>query len=97
MGIFDFLVKKKDVQYSNEGVHMSERGQHLKALLKYDQALSLNPDNAVTWYNRGVSLTALNRHKEALASYDRALALEPGNPEVLEKREYSMREFGGKF
>ena len=48
-----------------------------EALLSYDKALKLKPDDRKVWKNRGVALVKLVRFEEAIASWDKALELKP--------------------
>jgi hypothetical protein len=59
-----------------------ESGQLDEALACIDQALAIDPDNAVVHANRGIALVALCRLPEALASFDKAVGLEPGYAEA---------------
>ena len=52
-------------------------GHWAEALAAYDQALTLDPGNAVAHSNRGTALLHLDRYEEALAGYDQALTLDP--------------------
>ena len=58
---------------------LSSTGRLEDALASYDQALALDPGDAVAHGVRGVTLQALGRLEDALAAYDRALALDPEN------------------
>ena len=56
-----------------------------EALMCIDQALAIDPDNAVLHANRGIALVALCRLPEALASFDKAVGL---------KSDYAEAYFG---
>jgi tetratricopeptide (TPR) repeat protein len=53
-----------------------------EALACIDQALAIDPDNAVIHANRGIALVALCRLPEALASFDKAVGLKPDYAEA---------------
>jgi len=53
-----------------------------EALACIDQALAIDPGNAVVHANRGIALVALCRLPEALASFDEAVALKPDYAEA---------------
>ena len=48
-----------------------------KALTAREQALRLDPNNALAYAYKGRTLTNLKRYEEALAAYDQALRLDP--------------------
>ncbi len=59
---------------------------HADALEAYDRALSIDPENAVTWTNRGTALVALRRNEDALPNFERALALDPRSVDAFSSR-----------
>ncbi len=60
------------------GTLAAYQGDASEALLLFDRALLIGPDQAEVHYNRGIVLDALNRSEEALCSYDEAIRLKPG-------------------
>lgn len=60
------------------GVAIVSQGRHEEALLLFERALALLPDNASTWHNKGTALYKLERYEEAICCYDEAIRLEPG-------------------
>jgi len=48
-----------------------------EAIKAYEEAIELDPDNALIWNNKGVTLQDLNRYEEALEAYDKAIELKP--------------------
>ena len=50
---------------------------YLEALLLYNEALQLEPENVDAWFGKGFSLENLNRYEESLAAYDKARAINP--------------------
>jgi cytochrome c-type biogenesis protein CcmH/NrfG len=46
--------------------------RHKEALMAYEQAMQINPNDPQAWINRGTALDALGRHHEAEDCYDRA-------------------------
>ncbi|HEY9784708.1 MAG TPA: tetratricopeptide repeat protein [Candidatus Obscuribacterales bacterium] len=51
------------------------------AVIDYENALKINPDDAATWMNMGTAYQALNNNPKALSSYNRAQQLDP-SPQV---------------
>jgi superkiller protein 3 len=65
-------------------------GNHEEALHFYNQAITLGPNNALTWMNRGLALNSLGRHQEALASFDKVLALDPNWSSAWDMRGWAL-------
>lgn len=53
---------------------------HRAAIVAYNRAMRLNPDDPEVLKSRGNVLFALGRYDEAIASYDRAIHNQPENP-----------------
>jgi tetratricopeptide (TPR) repeat protein len=61
----------------NQGASLNDLGRREEALAAFEQALRLDPNNALAYSNRGKVLHELGRPKEALASFEQALRLDP--------------------
>jgi tetratricopeptide (TPR) repeat protein len=70
------------------------RSEYGKALAAYDEALTLRPDAADTWYNKGVALALLGRGEEALVACDRALALRPDDANTWHNKGFALGQLG---
>lgn len=57
-----------------------------EAIDAFNQALELDPKNALAWNNKGVMLSKLGRHEEALVALDRVLALYPNYADAWSNR-----------
>ncbi|KAK9284527.1 hypothetical protein L1049_023702 [Liquidambar formosana] len=60
------------------GNELYRRGNFVEALLLYDRAVSISPDNAAYRSNRAAALMALGRLGEAVRECEEAVRLEPG-------------------
>jgi len=69
-------------------------GKLNQALVSYDRALVVRPDDADVLNNRGNALKKLRRFNEALASYDQALSKRPDFAEALNNRGVTLNELG---
>jgi tetratricopeptide (TPR) repeat protein len=56
------------------------------ALLKFQQAVQLDPSQHEGWNYLGYSSRKLGNYDDALAAYEKALSLKPGYPDALEYR-----------
>ncbi len=71
-----------------------DRGEFADALAAYDQAITLDPHNALMHNDRGIALADLGRHGEALAAYDQAITLDPGNADMYNNRGIALADLG---
>ena len=58
---------------------------HERALIQYDLAINLNPNNPEFYSKKGHSLFVLGRTKEAIECYEKAVDLEPYNNQYQER------------
>jgi tetratricopeptide (TPR) repeat protein len=63
----------------NKGLALYELGMHQKALVAFNKALEINPNDAAAWYDKGLALHELGKYKEAIASFDKAIEFNPNN------------------
>jgi tetratricopeptide (TPR) repeat protein len=64
------------------------------AIVAFDAALAIKPDDALTLLNKGHALNELGRYEEAIVACDAALAIKPDNANVLNKKSYALNELG---
>src|ERR1700728_4072899 len=77
--------------FSNRGAALQLLSRYEEALASYDQALALQPNDAVLHYNRGRTLQDLSQFEEALASYDQALRLNANSAPSHNNRGNTLR------
>lgn len=65
------------VDYVGRGITYKALGQYAQALADYEQALALDPNNALTYTNRGNTYEALGQYEAALTDFNRTLVLDP--------------------
>jgi cytochrome c-type biogenesis protein CcmH/NrfG len=54
-------------------------------------AISINPDNSITWTNKGYALITARRISEAMAAFDTALKLNPLNEDARAGKAMAIR------
>src|SRR6266566_5274852 len=64
--------------------------RYQEALLAYEQAIQLDPNDAVTYNGKGLALSNLNRYGEALVAYEQAVQLNPGFENAYINRAYVL-------
>jgi len=62
---------------AEEAARKASEGRHAEAIEELDEALELDPNDAVAYTDRGFSRFQLGRHAEAIEDCDRALQLDP--------------------
>lgn len=65
------------VAHNNRGNLLADRGDADRAMLDYDEAIRLDPQNADAHYNRGLTYTHRGDYVRAIAGYDEAIRLNP--------------------
>ena len=64
------------------------------AIVYFDQAIKLKPDNAEVYNSRGISYGMLNNDQAAIADFDQAIKLKPDFAEAYTNRGASHTELG---
>lgn len=65
-----------------------------KAVVCYDKALELSPENPILWRRKGFALIKAGRYDEAAACFDRALALDPRDATAWQRKGYALACLG---
>lgn len=69
--------QKTKEQWMEEGKRFTDLKQYSEALIAYEEALRLDPNDANAYYSKGASLGELERYEEELAAYDQTIYLDP--------------------
>ena len=64
--------------WNNKGGSLRALGRREEAISCFDQALAIDPRDAIAWSNKGISLDDPGRREEAISCFDQALAIDPG-------------------
>ena len=65
----------------------------MKLIECFDEALAIDPNDALAWYNKGTFLSGLGKYSEAIECYDRALAINPNDALAWYNKGYTLDEF----
>ena len=78
-----------------KGINLARKGYYLEALLCFQKAVNLNPNNAHAWYNYGTSLTKIGKYDETtLLCFEKAVELNPTDPEAWNNKGAILTHIG---
>ena len=63
--------------YCNRGNVWNDKGEYDKAIADYNQALAINPKDAIVYNNRGVAWKNKGEYGKAIADYGQAMTVNP--------------------
>ena len=64
----------------------------MEAISDYDEAIRLDPKDAIAYNNRGLAKSELGKYLEAISDYDEAIRLDPKDAAARTNREHAQRE-----
>src|ERR1035438_10678767 len=73
---------------------LARKGQYEAAIVEWEKALKLGPNEANIYLNLGVALARLGKSNEAMAQYQKALEINPAAVEVLVRLGIALAEAG---
>ena len=82
---------KSKAFYNRGNIYMS-LGEYQKAINDYDQAIAINPKDAMVFCNRGFAYANLGEHQKAINDYDQAIAINPKDARSFYNRGLSYRK-----
>jgi tetratricopeptide (TPR) repeat protein len=86
--------KAKD--YNNRGNTKIDLKDYTGAILDYNKAIELDPDNANAYYNRGCTKSSLEDFRGAMLDYNKAIKLDPDNAKAYYNRGIAKINLGRK-
>ena len=78
--------------YKKEGKNLIDLEKYQEAVVSFNKALEIKPDDYQAWYNRGSALDSLGRYEEAIASYDKALKITPYDEVYISNRKIAVKK-----
>ncbi len=81
-------------QYFNSAYYCADKGDYQKAVEFYNEAIRLNPQDAMAYNNRGWAYNELGQHERALRDFDEAIRLSPDDANAYFNRAYAHAELG---
>ncbi|MDJ0899053.1 MAG: tetratricopeptide repeat-containing serine protease family protein [Xenococcus sp. MO_188.B8] len=80
--------------FYNQGNDLLASEKYQEAIISYDKAIEINPDDYQAWTNRGVALGNLGRYQEEIASYDKAIEINPDDAYAWFGRGVALDDLG---
>ena len=78
----------------NNGTDHLEQEQYTQKILDYDEAIRLDPQDAVAYNHRGAAYNKLGQHQRAIEDYDEAIRLNPQYADYYFNRGYAYQALG---
>jgi len=75
--------KRKILSFIQTGAELTQIGNYMNAIICYDKALEIDPDDSNVLVNKGDALTNLGRYEEAMKCYDKVLSQKPNSSMAL--------------
>jgi serine/threonine protein kinase len=85
---------KSHKDWLEEGNAFFKLKQYKEAIKAYEEAVQLDPNNAVAYRNKGVALNDLGRYEEAIKAYEEAIQLDPNNAVFYRNRCVALNWLG---
>lgn len=77
-----------------KGEQLANAGEYVEALICFNQAVAIQPQDHASWVFRGVVLIHLLRYEEALASCEKALEIQPTDKQAWLFRGAALNHLG---
>ena len=73
-------------EYGQEGATLLALGRYEEAIVYFDKALEIDPNDTMALYNKGTALLALGRSEEAIVCFDKAIQINPLDADSWHKK-----------
>ncbi|XP_029358613.1 mitochondrial import receptor subunit TOM34 [Echeneis naucrates] len=83
---------KRGHALKEEGNALVKKGEHQKAIEKYNQSLQFNPSEVTTYTNRALCFLSVKRFSDAIRDCDVALKIDSTNIKALYRRAQAQKE-----
>jgi tetratricopeptide (TPR) repeat protein len=89
-------VQKTKEQWLEEGIRLRDLKRYEEGLAAFEQAIRLDPNNALAYSNKGFALNELKRYQEALAACEQAIRLDPNFAAAYSNKGYALHGLNRK-
>ncbi|HSF51412.1 MAG TPA: tetratricopeptide repeat protein, partial [Nitrososphaeraceae archaeon] len=84
--LLDILGNQEVSKIFNQGLELDSQGRYEEAIVYYDKALELDPQDRNSLVYKGLALFYLGKYEEALSWYDKVLEILPYDSYVLDDK-----------
>jgi tetratricopeptide (TPR) repeat protein len=84
----------RSIAYFNRGIAYKEKGDYVRAIADFNEAISLEPQYADAYFNRGVAYNAKGDYDSAIADFDPIISANPKDAEALLNRGNAYKNKG---
>ena len=86
VGTIEYWLTKGAEEYVN--------GSLKEAFRSFDNATTIDPENATVWFARGMALSGLKRYEEALQSFEESIDIYPNSTQSWYGKALALRSLG---
>lgn len=72
--IYTKSAERSFIENGNENFSQSK---YFEAVVQYNLAIKINPDNPCAYYNKAIALMKLGNHDEAVKTFDKVMLINP--------------------
>ena len=73
-------------QYFDQGLEKYDAGNYQGAIVDYNKAIEIDPNNENAYVNRGISKMNLYDYSGAISDFSKAMAIDPKHPDAYVNR-----------
>nr|HET6901226.1 tetratricopeptide repeat protein [Ktedonobacteraceae bacterium] len=88
--------QKSAQEWFKEGYALDELKRYEEAIVAFDQAIRLDPNDVLAYNNKGLVLNNLKRYEEAIAAYEQAIRLDPNYAVAYNNKGLALDQLGRK-
>ncbi|MDB2389488.1 tetratricopeptide repeat protein [Flavobacteriaceae bacterium] len=81
----------KFLYFGKQGLKNAADGNHAKAILDFNHALEIFPDNTNALFSRGNSLLRMSRFEEAIADFSKVVEINPEHEDAFFNRGFAFK------
>ncbi|NEO84885.1 MAG: tetratricopeptide repeat protein [Spirulina sp. SIO3F2] len=87
-------IEERSVDYRNLADTLKAQRRYTEALISYEQAIKLEPDNDSHWYSKGVIFYLLGHREESLRDFEKAIEINPDDEHNCNAHGFVLRSLG---
>lgn len=89
-----FVRGRPATELFDKGITLVCLGKYEEAIQCYEQAIEIDPNDAVAWSNKGITLGWLGKYEEAIKAADEAIRIDPDFAKAYDIKGNAFYELG---